>query len=391
MSGIQHMYFDFHTFFRLAYLSLFKWRHTPSYLGIKYVFFWIGFFLIFPLFQLFNAVCFLLDEMIFPGYRKFEIKEPVFILGNPRSGTTFIHRVMTMDEERFFYFKTWEILFPAIIQKKIISFFGSIDQFFGNIGMKAIQRFESQFFHDFNKMHQTSLFYPEEDEILFMHIFSSPFIVYFFPFLDEFIPKLHFDQAIAPKDRRRIMKFYRNCIKRQAFFKGHGGHFLSKNPAFSPKIDSLYEFFPDCRIIYMARNPLEVIPAMQSLLHYVWHASSNIKEEYPFQEEVYQTTQLFYKYPLARLERAPESSYLLINYEDLVSKPSQIVQKVYQRFNFDITFKFLKILKEEEVKAKIYKSRHVYSLDQFNFTREQIISDFREIFDQFGFSTRTVS
>ena len=47
----------------------------------------------------------LLDEIFHRGYRKVQIKQPVFIIANPRSGTTFLHRLMALDEEQFVYTK----------------------------------------------------------------------------------------------------------------------------------------------------------------------------------------------------------------------------------------------------------------------------------------------
>ncbi len=381
------MYFDFRTFLRLAYLSLFRWKDTYSPLTAKRIIFLIGFFSIFPVVQLFNAACFLLDELLFSEHRRIEIEKPVFIVGNPRSGTTFIHRLMARDEEQFFCFRTWEIIFPAIVQKKVLSFVGQIDRLMGSIFSNRLKRFESRFFLEFDKMHQIRLFHPEEDDKLLLHIFSCIDLIWFFPFTEELKWLDRFDQLAGPENRKRIMTFYKKCIKRQAYFKGNKGHFLSKNPAASSKIDSLYEFFPDCKIIYMVRNPLEVIPSIISMAHEIWRFTINMNAGYPFQDNLYETVKLFYNYPLARLEQAPKNSYAVINYEDLVRQPGLLIQRVYQKFGFELSPNFLKILKEEQTKAKDHKSRHSYSLEQFRFTREQIVSDLRNVYDQFGFDT----
>jgi len=104
------------------------------------------------------------------------------------------------------------------------------------------------------------------------------------------------------------MTFYKNCIKRQPYFKGNKGHFLSKNPFSSLKIDSLYEYFPECKIVYMVRSPLKVIPSMINMAHEIWHSTINVEAGYPLQGKVYETAKLFYNYPLARLEQAPQNS-----------------------------------------------------------------------------------
>jgi hypothetical protein len=124
------------------------------------------------------------------------------------------------------------------------------------------------------------------------------------------------------------------------------------------------------------------------MAHEIWRSTINVEAGYPLQGKVYETAKLFYNYPLARLKQAPQNSYAVIDYEDLVRRPSLVIRGVYQRFGFELSPKLLRILKEEDAKAKDYESNHVYSLDQFHFTRKQIVSDFRDIFDRFGFDTR---
>jgi len=48
-----------------------------------------------------NAVCFFLDGILFPGLHRVRVRAPVFNVGHARSGTTLMHRVMSLDGERF--------------------------------------------------------------------------------------------------------------------------------------------------------------------------------------------------------------------------------------------------------------------------------------------------
>ena len=54
-----------------------------------------------PLVAGINAICFALDPLLFPGLRRTEIREPVFVIGHGRSGTTHLHDLLYQDEERF--------------------------------------------------------------------------------------------------------------------------------------------------------------------------------------------------------------------------------------------------------------------------------------------------
>ena len=381
------MYFDFRTFFRTIYFSFFKWKELPAPFNARRVLFLIAFFIIYPLVQLFNGICLLLDNIFFPQWRKIKLKEPVFIVGNPRSGTTFIHRMMARDEDRFFCFRTWELIFPAIIQKKTLSLIGRIDRSIGSIFGKLIQRIESRLFRDFTKMHRLGLFAPEEDDKLTIHIFSSLDLLWLFPFQELTYHFSRFDELVEPKDRKRIMTFYKNCVKRQAYFKGNKGHFLSKNPVCPPKIKSLYEYFPGCKFIYPVRNPLEVVPSMINMAHEMWRSIINMDAGYPLQDNVYDTLKYYYTYPLRQFSQASQDSYVIVKYDDLVRRPSKIVQDIYRKFGFEMSPAFQEILNEQEAKAKDYKSKHVYSLDQFHISREQILSDLSDVFREFNFDT----
>jgi hypothetical protein len=329
----------------------------------------------------------MLDEILFPGYRKVELNQPIFIAGNPRSGTTFMHRIMAADEDQFFCFRSWEIIFPAIIQKKILAFIGRIDRLLGSIARRRIERIEDRLFRDFNKMHRMSLFIPEEDDKLLMHSFAHLDFIWFFPFPEELKWLGQLDELARPEVRKRMMTFYRNCIKRQAYIKGNKGYFISKSPVAAGRIDSLYQYLPGCKIIYLVRNPLEVIPSMIDMAREIWHSTINMEATHQFQENVFEILKYYYTYPLDRFEVAPQDVYAYVKYDDLVRQPRQAIQTVCQRLGLELNTNFMSILKQEEQKARNYKSRHVYSIDQTHLTREQIVADLHHIFDRFGFDT----
>ena len=57
---------------------------------------------------------------LLPGYRKTPVDRPVFIVGNPRSGTTFLHRLLLGSGDDLAAFELWEMLFPAITARKVL-------------------------------------------------------------------------------------------------------------------------------------------------------------------------------------------------------------------------------------------------------------------------------
>ena len=82
-----------------------------------------------------HSVVFFLDDIFFPGYRTIEVKEPVFLVGIARSGTTFLHRLLAEDTEHFTTFMYWElILTPSIIERKCLGVVARVDRALGGFG-----------------------------------------------------------------------------------------------------------------------------------------------------------------------------------------------------------------------------------------------------------------
>jgi hypothetical protein len=129
--------FGFRTFFRMFRLAF---ADHPSPRRRKVV--WTLLFLI-PALSAVNAVCFALDRLVFPGYRKVKVRSPVFIIGHARSGTSLMHRLMSRDGERFSHFTMYEMFVPSLIQKKLIRFLGECDRrYWGETISRRIRAWE---------------------------------------------------------------------------------------------------------------------------------------------------------------------------------------------------------------------------------------------------------
>ena len=381
-------FFDFRTFFRIARRSFSHEVDDVVSLTPKRIVFLIAFFVLFPIGQLFTTLFLKLDDILYPDHKNTQIKEPVFIIGNPRSGTTHMHRLLALDTKRFYFFKTWEIIFPSICQKKILTALGRLDERLGSPGYRFILKREKMALTELGKVHPSGLFLPEECEFLLVHIFSSYNLLFLFPFKDEFNWFTHFDELLSAREKKRIMGFYVDCIKRHAYFKKHGGQFLSKSPGFSSKVESLFEFFPEGKVIFMARSPLEVVPSVFSLVQELYRSTLNITVTDQMLGDSYQMIKAFYDYPLARLDTKEDLSYFIANYDQLAQSPLSLISKLYRHFGYELRPEYQQQLNREDEKANRYVSKHFYSLGQFNLTPEQIFHDFKDIFDRFDFITK---
>ncbi len=379
------MTFDFRAWARFAVTWLRSIRWTPRRTAIV-----VAYFVLFPLIELYVWIGLMIDNLLFRGHRSHRVEQPVFIIGNPRSGTTFLHRLLSRDRARYSTMKMWEILLaPAITHRAVVRGFVTLDRWLGAPLRRRLDRVEAGW-QEQNVMHEVSFREPEEDDYLLLHIWSALTIGLSAGLTDLAIPYTYFDEALPPERRRRIMGFYRRCLKRHLFaHRAAGGpagvHYLAKNPALCPKLDTVFEFFPDAKIIYLARNPLEMIPSYVSMMEYTWGTLGARVEDDGLADYVLRMAGHWYRYPLERLARAPEGSHIVIRYDDLVGDPEGTVRRIYSALGFEVDADFARVLEEQAARARGYRSRHRYRLRELGLSRARILGELGDVFDRFGF------
>jgi hypothetical protein len=383
------MAFNFRGLFRFTYLWLTNGRWTPRRLAIL-----VAFYILFPLLELTVWIGFLLDDILFPGHRREEVKAPVFIIGNPRSGTTFLHRLLARDTDRFCTMKMWEILLaPSIVQRKLVAGIASLDRRLGGPLRSWLGRTE-QGWQEENVMHEVSLREPEEDDYLLLHIWSALTVGLSAGLLEEAVPYTYFDTALPRADRDRIMGFYKACLRRHLHARAPAPragekHYLAKNPALCPKVQAVFEHFPDAKIVYLVRSPLEMLPSYVNMMMFSWRVLGIPVEGNGLRDYLIDMARHWYTYPLEILQKAPAESYAVVKYDDLVSDPAGTVRAIYGRFGFEIGPAFRQTLQAESAKARRYSSRHEYSTEDHGLSREQILGAFQGVFRHFGFAETT--
>lgn len=381
------MTYNFWLFWRMAFRSFFRSRNTPARLTRKRLIFLLLFYFVWPIGSLFIWLGFLLDDIFFPTYKTHPVDKPLFILGNLRSGSTFLHRLLSRDTENFTSLTTWDIyLSPSVTSKKIVQAIARIDRVFGSPLKRAALAFDRRSLGQV-RIHRISFFQPEEDENILMHIWSTYFVSFLFPFMDEMPLYQFFDEALKPEEKHRIMVFYKSMLQRHLYATGKK-HFVAKNPAFCAKIETLAEFFPDARIIYLARNPLDMLPSTVSWINYARRMFTEPKEKYLYLDEIVKMTQYWYRHPLNYLDTHPSPRHLIIKYDDLISDPERIIRDFYKRFGYAEQPWLDQIVAKSVEETLAYQSDHIYSYEEMGFTREQILALYPEIFERFKFDKR---
>jgi hypothetical protein len=347
--------------------------------------------LIVPLRALAHAVFFFLDGILFPGLWRVQVKAPVFVIGHARSGTTLAHRLLGGDE-RFSTFRYFELLLPSLTEKKLVRLIAWLDRAaLGGALERRLKAWEQRKFGPTQHIHKMGLTIPEEDDLIFQSSCASGFWMTKLPYLAE-LDFFHVDQRPSAA-RRRLMGFYKACVRRQLYLNGNDKIHLSKNPTWCGRVETLLEIFPDARFVIPYRNPYETIPSLLKLMHVSWKRGGNMD-----QSRIAQATRVMtdlsyehYLLPEQALARHPGTPVAIIDYRELVSAPRATIEKVYADLGIPMTPQAQAFLAAEDARARKHETEHRYSLEEFGLEHAEIRRRLAPLFERFGWDEAPIS
>jgi hypothetical protein len=345
-----------------------------------------GFFPLLFMIQTIHWMGFVLDEILFRKYKAVKVKSPLFIVGVPRSGTTFLHRLIANDSDRFTTLPLWElILAPSVAEKKFWLGLVRMDKFLGGPGAWLVKHAENRLFGSLDNIHRISLSAPEEDYFVLVPIYACFILILPFPFDDEPGNLAFFDKHVSAADKQRIMKFYKSCLQRHLYVNGTQKLILSKNVSFTPMIKTLIRFFPDSRIIGTVRNPLKAVPSHISSMMKGAAIFDNDTSGHEFREQMIGVQRYAYTHLTEILPDLPEDRQMILSMEDMKEKLGLSVKKIYDRFGYEMSPLFKSFIEHQEQRQKLYKSSHTYDISGCGLTDTMIYERFSDVFEKFAY------
>ena len=193
-----------------------------------------------------------LDWLFVPGLRKARLTRPIVIVGNPRSGTTFLHRFL-VDNDIGAGLRIWEMLFPSLTLRAIARPF-----------LPTLEKISPARHHS-SVAHDTSLTSVETDDASMLFHFFDGFFLY--GFILSFAEKDYlawFEPSKRDTSKRDFDWFER--LWRDNSFRHRTHRTVAKLFSLSARLPQFLDRFPDAKILYMVRDPLQVIPSGLSLV-----------------------------------------------------------------------------------------------------------------------------
>jgi len=291
---------------------------------------------------------------------------------------------MLAASKPFTAMKTWELYFaPSVSQRKFWRGFWIVDRWFGGRVRKTILAVQEKQLGSVT-MHRVRLEEPEEDEAIFLYLWDSLFNWFFVPAEADANPYWRFDEAVPRWRRRRAMRFYHGVLKRHLWLSPGGAVYISKSPAFTARIHSLLEEFPDARVIELVRKPEEVVVSGAAWFSFAWHFFASPVLQVPFRETFLAMVKRWYLVTEALETELSEDRYAMLRYEHLIENPEIAVGRVVNQLGFEVSAE-LEAKLASLAKTKQKRRSHDYDLGDFGLSREYVFREFAAVYERLGY------
>ena len=260
------------------------------------------------------------DRKIYPEIAQQKIREPLFIVGLPRSGTTLLHILLAADPAHRAPL-TWEVMSPSPPTDEDRQ--QRIRQAARNLAMLRwlAPTFES--------VHATGAELPQECVSLMSPTFMSDQFdtMYNVPSYREWF----FAQDLEP-----AYEFHRRSLQHFQFRKS-GERWVLKAPAHMFAAPALLATYPDARFVQIHRDPIEAVASVSSLVTILRRVFSDDVDPIQIGRDAISYWARALKTFLAVRDQLPPERIYDLRYEDVRRDPIAATRRVYQHFDWSLS------------------------------------------------------
>ena len=192
------------------------------------------------------------EEARRPEIQAQSIERPIFITGLPRSGTTFLHRLMMTDSDNRAP-RVWETIFPWPNAKR-----GGPDQRAATVA-RQLKMFE-QLAPEFRALHPLDATSPQECSEITAHVFRSL----------RFDTNYHvpsYRHWLDTDVRRHLpaYQFHQRFLRHLQYQDGIPARWVLKCPEHVFALRAIRTVYPNARMIFVHRDPVKVLLSVAHL------------------------------------------------------------------------------------------------------------------------------
>ncbi|MEQ9736696.1 MAG: sulfotransferase, partial [Algiphilus sp.] len=312
-----------------------------------------------------------------PEIAEQRIQAPLFITGLPRSGTTFLHRLLAQDPQHRSP-AAWELLYPsppprietATTDRRIAKARRSI----GWLHLLAPA---------FRHIHEVGPTLPEECIAAMGHCFVSERFpaMYRIPRYERWFDALSLDAAYA--DHRRMLQHLQ--------WRHPAPHWLLKAPAHLFGLDAIFNTYPDAHIIQTHRDPARSLASWASFVTTLHGAFSHRVDPMEIGNNVSARWQHALERALQARAQRPGGGFIDVHYDALVADPMGTVRAIYRQLERPLSAEaeaaMQHFLRDE---SKEQAGRHHYAAGDFGLDPARERQRFAFYIHRFGVSEEPV-
>lgn len=317
-----------------------------------------------------------LDYLFFPALARTEVRAPIVIVANPRSGTTFLHRWLS-DHGFGQGVQLYRSLYPSLtIQTALRPL------------LPTLEKLNPAQYHSADA-HETSLTSVETDDVgIFFRYLDGMFLYSFFLAWDE----VEHRDLVDPRKRdlsKRDFAWLDGVWRRNLVATGAATQ-CAKVFTLAPRIPEFLQRWPEARILYMVRDPLAVLPSTMSLVNVPLEARFKIsqlpedvrkryfKRLYDGQVELYRA--FHDDWMSGRIDR---KRVFIVNYDRMMQDFDGMMAEMLPFLGRDASPELMAEIKAVADKQRKHKSKHKYSLEKYYLDEATIRRDLAFVYDTF--------
>ena len=317
-----------------------------------------------------------------PDVLKTKVIAPVFVVGLPRTGTTFMHRLLSLDPRvRSPYL--WELLNPVPIKNSSDNKEIEADRLKRARHIKKMLE-QRKLLGDSSVDHIHEIGYDQPEECLVAMSDEMPLQMQFlYPNYLNASEFVSLPAVPAYKWYRKILQLLSYQVMNE---RKNPRNWMLKCPMHLFYIKELAKVFPDAKIIWTHRHPVSAVPSMCSLIkafHKFYYESAG-RDDAKLGRSISDIS-------AKMLQEAPDDIESCgldkkhVVYNDLVKDPKKTVKEIYSAFNWPYTEEYDRLLdeylrKNEEERQQIKKKRntqgggtlHTYEPEEFGLTSDEL-------------------
>jgi hypothetical protein len=289
-----------------------------------------------------------------PEIQRQAIREPVFITGMPRSGTTFLHDLFAQDNENRVP-RTWEVMFP--FPPPVRERFDSDPRIAKAENRLRLLRWIRP---SIVKAHPVGARLPQECIAITSYSLRS----------DEFLEMFRmpsYEKWLRTQDMRPVYEFHRSFLNHLEW-RCPATRWVLKAPDHVHSLKSLIEVYPDARIVFVHRDPMKVVGSVASLTAILRGTFSRHADPRGLGAD---EARILAEKAVRMMEfrdshQHLDDRFIDVRYQDIVRDPAGTVRGIYAAFG-------LALSAQSEARIRAFatethnkkRPRHIYRLTDF--------------------------